>query len=442
MLGSRSPLIGRSPAGARTPLMRSPLGRPLHVHGIESSPHGSPSSRSGLYPSASGCNLLCQLRAVTLLISLVAALFFVFNLGITNHGVVFKQGLQGYVSNIRGAGAHYAYDDPTRTRYTDRVWVGKRFAPHDLEEQCANDEEGVRGYMKNDALLTMIVLPKNLGSAQKNSGGELHLRHIMYGWSNLPRVNFLVMSSSCAVLKLADEYGLPTVKKSSGSDVGDLTYRHLLRVVNDVSKTPFVGYVNSDIVFDEGLPQTIAAAIQYPKNMTIIGHRYGSDVPLGLFAAKGQDITPRVWNGIVKHMHATNVQFSGSAEDYFIFSRNGPLQIDKLPPFFVGGVAFDNFLSQLFWQMDNAGKSLAVDASSTMKALHINHGKKNTGKTDVLMLSHVSVGSDFNRQIMKGFKFIKGHGQYIVDTKTITTRDVQGNIVFMPRPLNEIGVHV
>lgn len=330
-------------------------------------------------------------------------------------------------------------DDANRTRYSDRVWVGRRFAPHDLEEECANTDQGVRGYLKKGAQLTFIVLPKSLGSDQKNSVEEMHLRHLMYGWSNLPLVNFLVMSSSCNVLKLAYEYGLPTVKKSSGSDVGDLTIRHLLRVVNDMSVTPFVGYVNGDIMFDEGLPQTIAAAVKYTqtkgksKHMTIIGYRFGSDVPTELFAPHGQEVTPTIWANIVKHINANNVKFSGSAQDYFIFTRDGPLEINKIPAFFVGGVAFDNFLAQLFWRMDHLGKSVAVDATDTMKALHINHGKIKAGKAD-LMLSHSNVVSDFNRQIMKGIKLVKGEGHYMEDTKTITKRNPKGDIVFVARP--------
>jgi hypothetical protein len=63
--------------------------------------------------------------------------------------------------------------------------------------------------------VSIIVTPKSISEKAFNSGGELHLKHVMWSWKRLERVNFIVMSQHCSVLKMARNMGLPTLRVRS-----------------------------------------------------------------------------------------------------------------------------------------------------------------------------------------------------------------------------------
>ena len=113
---------------------------------------------------------------------------------------------------------------------------------------------------------------------------------------------------------------------TSGSDVGDLTYRHALRVADDLP-TPVVGFANSDIAFDKSLVQTIGALLKKKEEnkhwnkFMIVGRRKNVNVPEFLFAKSDQTITKRIWSKIVKYMHEHGSLFQTDAQDYFLFTR-------------------------------------------------------------------------------------------------------------------------
>jgi hypothetical protein len=266
---------------------------------------------------------------------------------------------------------------------------------------CVPPPDGslVRGKLRPDSILTMISVPK-APSVGTNSGGEVAERHIMFGWSQMKHVDFLIMSANCQVLRLAAEYGLPTVYMSSGSDSEDLTYRHILHVVRTVARTPFVGFTNGDIAFDDTLVHTLRAAQTWPERegmpMTFIGRRSNVEVPPAMFAKPGAAVTSGRWKIMLKYMQTAGDLFIDAAQDYFIFSRDLPLNLDALVPFLLGGIAFDNYLATKFWELHNAGVSFHVDATETIHALHMNHGTNNA-----LKLSHTNLASKFNGMLLK-----------------------------------------
>ena len=113
---------------------------------------------------------------------------------------------------------------------------------------------------------------------------------------------------------------------TSGSDVGDLTYRHALKVADELP-TPVVGFANSDIAFDSSLVKTIEVLLEKRgetddwKKFMIVGRRKNVDVPGELFATQDEEVTPEKWDNIVQYMHSHGSLFQTDAQDYFLFTR-------------------------------------------------------------------------------------------------------------------------
>lgn len=67
-------------------------------------------------------------------------------------------------------------------------------------------------------------------------------------------------------------------------------------------QTPLIGYVNSDIVFDESLAATINAALDFgktsSKQVAIVGRRFNVDVPKELFAPPGK-VNEQSWDAVL-----------------------------------------------------------------------------------------------------------------------------------------------
>lgn len=310
-----------------------------------------------------------------------------------------------------------------------------------LEDLCMNNNGGeVRGHLKDDAVLTMILSPKDIEGGERageslgdNSGNANHLRHLMYNWANTTRVNFLVMSKNCAVRKIADDFDLPMVYKSSGSDISDLTIKHILKVVRDTSTTPFVGFVNGDIMFDESLPRTVEAAIRFrtahpDKHIAITGRRKDTDVPL---VPMEKPIEADSYKSFLGRVRQNNKLRHERSQDYFIFDRESPLNIENMKPFLLGGVRFDNFLTAEFLRLDrNYGNVLAVDTTNTINAYHVNHGKEGR-----VSRSSKTLASAFNKQLWGSLdNFHRNYDNMNVNNfPTITIWDVLDNKGKQPR---------
>ncbi|XXQ39825.1 Nucleotide-diphospho-sugar transferase domain-containing protein [Plasmodiophora brassicae] len=258
--------------------------------------------------------------------------------------------------------------------------------------------EGFLGRLKAGAVLTMLVTPKALagaGPGRDNQHTERHLRFLLRSWASLPDVDFVVMSTSCPLLVLAHEYGLPTLRSSSVSDVEAGTYRYAFQmaVTGVPSRAPLVGFANSDIWFESSLAWTatsllkVAAERNWP-NFFVVGQRTNVDLD-GVIQSDTMTFDDKVAH-VVRNVPRKGRLFQTDAEDYFIFTRDIPLVWDCMPPFFIGGIAFDNWLTGLA----NCHPLITtVDATSTLAAVHINHGK---GRFQ----SHQSVQSFFNQKLL------------------------------------------
>ncbi|KAL7562099.1 hypothetical protein ACA910_019847 [Epithemia clementina (nom. ined.)] len=348
--------------------------------------------------------------------------------------------------NVRGSSADYAALQakspqpyvPTQERiveipvhnHTVRV-INSTFTIIYDKHLCLKD--GLHGTLKPNAVATVVAPLKRISLDDLQSDDFARTLHVLISWRQVPRVNFLVMSTHCSVLQIAAQLGLPTLQLSSGSDVGDMTYRHILESVVKVSSTPIVGFVNGDIAFDESLVHTLEAVLRerqfHPelwKHFMLVGQRNNVDVPAELLQSDIKDnvtLPPR-WHDLMEHVRSHGEPFILAAEDYFLFNRDISIPWRTLPPFLIGGVYFDN------WFTDYVRKqpSIAlVDATNTLRAYHFNHG-------DHRRRSHEGLASELNRLQGRKHRITTNHGRVTDGNWKTMFSDGDQNITIVLKP--------
>ncbi|KAL7556982.1 hypothetical protein ACA910_018267 [Epithemia clementina (nom. ined.)] len=304
-------------------------------------------------------------------------------------------------------------------------------------------KDGLQGTLKPNAVATVVAPLKRISLDDLQSDDFARTLHVLLSWRQVPRVNFVVMSTHCSVLQMAAQLGLPTLQLSSGSDVGDLTYRHILESAVKVSSTPIVGFVNGDIAFDESLVHTLDAVLRERewnpelwKHFMLVGQRTNVDVPDELLQSHGLDnaTLPPQWDDLMTHVRSHGELFRINAEDYFLFNRDIAIPWSTLPPFLIGGVYFDNWFTDYVRKQPNME---LIDASKTLRAYHFNHHGTNRFR------SHEGLASELNRLAGKKFPITRKYYGLITegDWQTRPTNDSNHVTIVLKPGVNRTIVH-
>ena len=189
----------------------------------------------------------------------------------------------------------------------------------------------------------------------------------------------------------------------------------------NVSNSFIHGYCNGDILFEEGLLQTMKMIHKVRKSYVtslVIGVR--RNVNISNTDMSTLYLFDNVRNTYVKHRPRSAM---ADAEDYFFFARASLFSWKTIKDVVVGRPGYDNYL------VAEAHKHKAVsvvDASRTVLAFH------QTGR-DGDMAGLKRPGSRFNyRLIGLDYPYIKG---MITGTRYVTVRDVMGLVHIMKRQL-------
>lgn len=151
---------------------------------------------------------------------------------------------------------------------------------------------------------------------------------------------------------------------------------------------PAVMYSNSDILYHPSLAETISAVVEYVeaerlrktrpgmppykvKGWMIVGQRVNHDVPSTWEVSEARN--PH-WATNLTSFAKVGDLFESDAEDYFIVSRSLFDWMHEIPDFIVGGVAFDNWITNRVNKMAEVGEAICIDAGKTIVAVHQNHG--------------------------------------------------------------------
>ena len=181
-------------------------------------------------------------------------------------------------------------------------------------------------------------------------------------WSKLqPRVKLVFFGNKSDISAHAKSIGwsvLPvTETKCNGTPV-------LSRMFKDVYKkynTPFYGFANGDILFDNGLIDTLQATkgwSYYNQNKTVL--LSGRRIDMYLDTIKNFDL---LYKDVAAFSLSGAISY-GYAADFFITTKYFPW--DKIPDFVVGRPQYDNYLLYMSRQYF----VYTIDATMSVVALH------------------------------------------------------------------------
>ncbi|RNF27477.1 glycosyl transferase family 2 [Trypanosoma conorhini] len=236
-------------------------------------------------------------------------------------------------------------------------------------------------------------------------------KRTLINWARLPRVQPVVLTDDALSQNVihsvnvehAGQHGFTPIdiigEFELQQDYRLPTYRGLFRAV--IGRYPLaeaIMYSNMDILYTSSLARTVDAVRsvyegERPKNPSrrgwfVVGRRINVNVPAD-WSMEG-----RVWEPRMEHgLKPSGDMFGPDAEDYFIVHPK-LFNWGELPPFIVGGIVFDNWLTSQAVRLHLAGQALAVDATRTLTAIHQNHGKD-------VFASALKPKSAFNLALMK-----------------------------------------
>ena len=204
------------------------------------------------------------------------------------------------------------------------------------------------------SLITLFTVPKtfagHVGVIQRNAIGS---------WKQLKtHVDVVLCGDDDGVGEAAREFGVRHIPDVERNEYGTPLLSSVFNAARAASETPFLAYVNADIILFRDL---VAAAAQLPGTHLMVGGRWDLEV--------GEELDfGRSWESSLRQrLKTTGVRALPVWIDYFVLSRDSPLV--SLPPFAVGRPYWDN------WMIYRA-RSLnipVVDATLSVDAVHQNH---------------------------------------------------------------------
>lgn len=191
----------------------------------------------------------------------------------------------------------------------------------------------------------------------------------------LPGVTVVLFAEDNSVDDIAAAFDLTVLRSFATNKFGTPVLRDLFLRVLDISTTPFVGYMNGDILVAEDFTHTLSAVLMAIRqgvmnpSVLVVGRRFNVEAEnlekRNLVLSPGDTVqdVDRVRRGLFgKHKPRP---FMDVAEDYFVVSR-GAFNWTEIPAFVIGRPGYDN------WLVDFAVHSgvETVDASHTILATH------------------------------------------------------------------------
>ncbi|KAH9578665.1 hypothetical protein LSM04_001801 [Trypanosoma melophagium] len=232
----------------------------------------------------------------------------------------------------------------------------------------------------------------------------------LFNWALIDGIRPVVLSEDPLNHKLIEEINLVNKKKGVGQQIdiikdfeiqekfGQPTYRGLfLRVSLAYPDAQAIMYSNMDILFSRSTVDSINAIHRYYhiiakrnpslKGWFAVGRRTNVDIPIN-WALRSD------WEDDVEVKFRTiGVPFQSLSEDYFAMSHD-MFDWTQIPDFVVGGTAFDNWVTTQAVSLARAGQAVVVEATSTLTAIHQNHGEN-------IKASHHQPKSRYNNNLAR-----------------------------------------
>lgn len=205
--------------------------------------------------------------------------------------------------------------------------------------------------------LTLFTIPKaftgHVGIIQRNA---------LRSWLRLePRPDIVLLGDDPGVAEAAREFGVAHVPGIAKSDWGTPRIDSAFSIAQSRPGAEELVYVNTDILLDQDIVETLALVRERKPRHLVIGRRWDfvqrTEIP-SMGAATLASLREKARREGVLH--------PASGIDYFAFPKG---IYSEIPPFAVGRTAWDNWL---VWGAKAADASL-VDATHAITCLHQEH---------------------------------------------------------------------
>jgi hypothetical protein len=204
-------------------------------------------------------------------------------------------------------------------------------------------------------MITFFTIPKSFighsGIIQYNA---------IRSWCKLAGNNVILFGDDVGVAELAKELELIHYSEIEKNEYDTPMVSDAFKIAQKISKTPYIAYVNSDIIFTDSFIKVLKNInITNPK-WVMVGQRIDLDINMKL------DFSNDAYN-ILKILADKNSVLHGKAGiDYFIFPNKIQL---IMPDFAVGRPGWDSWLVYSI----RKNKYMLIDATSIIKCYHQNH---------------------------------------------------------------------
>ena len=203
--------------------------------------------------------------------------------------------------------------------------------------------------------------------------------NVLRNWARLkPRVQPILYTHETdeTLVKLAESLGWLTVSVPRVTSFKVPYWKEMFYEAPRHSNTTFYGFCNGDLLFDDGLVDTLTALEQYLdylEDVLVVGQRYNVDF-------KGQEVYKQ---SDVKALSRVGKLFEPYAIDYFFFAHNRFIW-DKLADVIIARPSYDNYILMKAITNDFP----VVDATNSILTVHLTGidgnfaGFKNPGTKD------------------------------------------------------------
>ena len=189
-------------------------------------------------------------------------------------------------------------------------------------------------------------------------------RNALQSWKLLhPDVEIILFGDETGAAEVARELGIRHEPEMRRHESGLPYISYMFDRAEELAAHSTLCFINCDIILTGEFLGAEERLRKYGKQYLMVGRRWDAEI------AKPIDFSNPRWQETVREIaRKTNHLKDGWWIDYFLFSRG--LYYKQIPDFLVARCSWDNWL---VWKALNS-RALVVDATSTVKPIHQNHG--------------------------------------------------------------------
>jgi hypothetical protein len=205
-------------------------------------------------------------------------------------------------------------------------------------------------------MITLFAIPKAFHGHIK-----IIQRNAIQSWTLLkPRPRLILFGNDEGTKETAEEFSIEHVPAVACSEYGTPIIQDVFKQARQLSTTPLLCYLNSDIILMSDFLDGVKVVSGYMREFLLCGRRWNLDVVRPLDFSES-------WEEQLKQQ----VKVSGTLEeawaiDYFVYSSNIG---NDMPPFIIGRAGWDNWF---LYSVRAKGLPL-IDATSSIQVVHQNH---------------------------------------------------------------------